>query len=63
MEVSKTDMQRIIKYLGDAAALLYDRQPGLRMSERARVIRQLNRKLNKKLSTIKLQNNEEIRHR
>ncbi len=62
MEVSKTDMQRIIKYLGDAA-LLYDRQPGLRMSERARVIRQLNRKLNKKLSTIKLQNNEEIRHR
>lgn len=62
MEVSKTDMQRIIKYLGDAA-LLYDRQPGLRMSERARIIRQLNRKLNKKLSTIKLQNNEEIRHR
>lgn len=62
MEVSKTDMQRIIKYLGDAA-LLYDRQPGLRMSERARVIRQLNRNLNKKLSTIKLQNNEEIRHR
>lgn len=62
MEVSKTDMQQIIKYLGDAA-LLYDRQPGLRMSERARVIRQLNRKLNKKLSTIKLQNNEEIRHR
>lgn len=62
MEVSKTDMQRIIKYLGDAA-LLYDRQPGLRMSERARVMRQLNRKLNKKLSTIKLQNNEEIRHR
>ena len=62
MEVSKTDMQRIIKYLGDAA-LLYDRQPGLRMSERVRVIRQLNRKLNKKLSTIKLQNNEEIRHR
>lgn len=62
MEVSKTDMQRIVKYLGDAA-LLYDKQPGLRMSERARVIRQLNRKLNKKLSTIKLQNNEEIRHR
>lgn len=62
MEVCKTDMQRIIKYLGDAA-LLYDKQPGLRMSERARVIRQLNRKLNKKLSTIKLQNNEEIRHR
>lgn len=62
MEVSKTDMLRIVKYLGDAA-LLYDKQPGLRMSERARVIRQLNRKLNKKLSTIKLQNNEEIRHR
>lgn len=61
MEVCKTDMQRIIKYLGDAA-LLYDRQPGLRMSERARMIRQLNRKLNKKLSTIKLQSNEEIRH-
>lgn len=62
MEVSKTDMLRIVKYLGDAA-LLYDKQPGLRMSERARVIRQLNRNLNKKLSTIKLQNNEEIRHR
>lgn len=62
MEVCKTDMQRIIKYLGDAA-LLYDRQQGLRMSERARMIRQLNRKLNKKLSTIKSQNNEEIRHR
>ena len=57
MEVCKTDMQRIIKYLGDAA-LLYDRQQGLRMSERARMIRQLNRKLNKKLSTIKSQNNE-----
>ena len=62
MEVCKTDMLRIIKYLGDAA-LLYDRQPSLRMSERARMIRQLNRKLNKKLSTIKSQNNEEIRHR
>lgn len=62
MEVCKTDMPRIIKYLGDAA-LLYDRQQGLRMSERARMIRQLNRKLNKKLSTIKSQNNEEIRHR
>ena len=62
MEVCKTDMQRIIKYLGDAA-LLYDRQPGLRMSERARVIRQLNKKMNKKLSTIKLKNNEENRHR
>lgn len=62
MEVCKTDMQRIIKYLGDAA-LLYDRQQGLRMSERARMIRQFNRKLNKKLSTIKSQNNEEIRHR
>ena len=62
MEVCKTDMQRIIKYLGDAA-LLYDRQQGLRMSERVRMIRQLNRKLNKKLSTIKSQNNEEIRHR
>ena len=46
MEVCKTDVQKIVKYLSDAA-LLYDRQPGLRMSERARVIRQLNRKLNK----------------
>lgn len=59
MEVSMTDMQRIIKYLGDAA-LLYARQPGTRMIDRGRMIRQLIKKLNKKLTTIKLQSNEEI---
>ncbi len=62
MEVCKTDMRLIIKYLGDAAQL-YDAQPSPRMGDRARKIRLLNRKLDKKLSTIKLQDNEEIRHR
>lgn len=52
MDVCKTDLQRIMKYLGDAA-LMYAMQPKPRMRDRARLIRQLNRKLEKKLSTIK----------
>jgi len=48
MEVCKTDMQKIIKYLDDAA-IMYDNQPGQRNVCRAWVIRQLIKKLNKKL--------------
>lgn len=48
MEVCKTDMQKIIKYLDDAA-IMYDNHPGHRNVCRAWVIRQLIKKLNKKL--------------
>ena len=48
MEVCKTDMQKIIKYLDDAA-IMYDNLPGQRNVCRAWVIRQLIKKLNKKL--------------
>ncbi len=48
MEICKTDLQKIIKYLGDAA-VVYDNQPGQRSVCRAWVIRQLIKKLNKKL--------------
>ena len=48
MEVCKTDMQKIIKYLDDAARM-YDNHPGQRNVCRAWVIRQLIKKLNKKL--------------
>lgn len=40
MEVCKTDMQKIIKYLNDAA-IMYDNHPGQRNVCRAWVIRQL----------------------
>ena len=49
MEVCKTDVRTIIKYLDDAAKL-YDTQPGQRYVCRAWVIRRLIKKLNKKLS-------------
>lgn len=48
MEICKTDIQKITKYLNDAA-VMYDNQPGQRNICRAWVIRQLIRKLNKKL--------------
>ena len=48
MEVCNTDMQKIIKYLDDAA-IMYDNHPGQRNVCRAWVIRQLIKKLNKKL--------------
>lgn len=48
MEICKTDLQKIIKYLGDAA-VLYDTMPGQRNVCRAWVIRQLIRKINNKL--------------
>ena len=47
-DLCKTDLQRIIKYLDDAAAL-YDKQHGLRNSCRAWCIRQLTQKLKKKI--------------
>lgn len=48
MEVCKTDVRTIIKYLDDAAKL-YDTLPGQRSVCRAWVIRRLIKKLNKKL--------------
>lgn len=58
MEVCKTDMQKIIKYLGDAAGM-YDTLPGQRNTCRAWCIRQLIRKLNRKLSIqLNSKNNE-----
>lgn len=49
-DICKTDLRRIIAYL-DAAATLYDKQPGLRSSGRAWCIRKLITKLNKKLTS------------
>ena len=48
-DICKTGIRRIIAYL-DAAAILYDKQPGLRSSGRAWCIRQLITKLNKKIT-------------
>lgn len=48
-DLCKTDLQRVIKYLTDAAAL-YDQQPGLRYSSRAWCIRKLIVKLKKRLN-------------
>lgn len=50
MEICRTDVQKIIKYLGDAAGM-YDQMPGQRNVCRAWVIRQLIKKLLKKIST------------
>lgn len=49
MEICKTDLQKIIKYISDAAEM-YDRQPGQRSLCRAWMLRRLARKLNKKLN-------------
>lgn len=58
MEICKTDVQKIIKYLCDAAAM-YDRQPGQKNVCRAWVIRRLIAKINKKLFTqLKNKDNE-----
>lgn len=50
MEICRTDLLKIIKYLGDATGV-YDQMPGQRNVCRAWVIRQLIKKLNRKLST------------
>lgn len=58
MEICKTDVQKIIKYLCDAAAM-YDQQPGQKNVCRAWVIRRLIAKINKKLFTqLKNKDNE-----
>ena len=51
MEISKTDVQKIIKYFDDAAKV-YDTLPGQRNVCRAWVLRQMIRKLEKRLFTI-----------
>lgn len=47
MEICKTDIQKIVKYLNDAAKI-YDTLPGQRNVCRAWVIRQQTKKLEKK---------------
>ena len=47
-DLCKTDLQKVIKYLTDAATL-YDAQQGLCYSSRAWCIRQLTQKLKKKI--------------
>lgn len=51
MEISKTDVQKIIKYFDDAAKV-HDTLPGQRNNCRAWVIRQMIRKLEKRLFTF-----------
>ena len=48
MEICKTDMEKIIRYLEDAASL-YDETKGQRFVSRAWCIRQLVTKLKRKL--------------
>lgn len=50
LHICKTDIQKAVKYLSDAADL-YDTLPGQRHVCRAWVIRGLVKKLNKKLSS------------
>lgn len=51
MDICKTDVQKIIKYFDDAAKV-YDTLPGQRNKCRAWVIRQMIKKLEKKLFTF-----------
>lgn len=48
MEISKTDIQKVIDYLNDACKL-YEALPMQAMKSRAHMIRQLTTKINKKL--------------
>lgn len=50
MEMSKTDLQKVIAYLGDASKL-YEALPMQSMKCRAHMIRQLVEKLKTKLNT------------
>lgn len=50
MEISKTDLQKVIAYLGDASKL-YEAIPMQSMKCRAHMIRQLVEKLKTKLNT------------
>lgn len=58
MDICKTDVQKILKYFDDAAKV-YDTLPGQRNNCRAWVIRQMIKKLEKKLSLLIQSNNEE----
>lgn len=58
MDICKTDVQKIIKYF-DGAAKVYDTLPGQRNNCRVWVIRQMIKKLEKKLSLLIQSNNEE----
>ena len=62
MEICKTDIQKIVKYLNDAAKI-YDTLPGQRNVCRAWVIRQQTKNLEKKLLTLKLVQNDKERNR
>lgn len=57
MNICKTDVQKIIKYLDDAAKV-YDTLPGQRNKCRAWVIRQQIKKLNKKILIFNSNQNE-----
>lgn len=57
VEICQTDLRKIIKYLTDAA-VMYDNLPGRRNSCRAWMIRQLIKKINKKLVTHKTKGND-----
>lgn len=50
MEISKSDMERVIAYLDDAAEL-YRIQPKPKHQWRATLIKQLTKKLKRKLNT------------
>lgn len=50
MEISKTDLQKVIAYLGDASKL-YEALPMQSMKCRAHMLRQLVEKLKTKLNT------------
>lgn len=57
VQICKTDVQKIIKYLDDAAQM-YDMLPGQRNVCRAWVIRNMVKKLSKKLFTFNSNKNE-----
>ena len=57
MDICKTDVQKIIKYFDDAAKV-YDTLPGQRNVCRAWVLRQMIRKLEKRLFTFNSVQNE-----
>lgn len=61
MEVCKTDIRNIIRYLDDAAKL-YDTQRGQRNVCRAWVIRRLIEKLNRKLIKKDEENDQTTTH-
>lgn len=50
MEISKTDLQKVIVYLNDACKL-YEALPMQSMKSRAHMIRQLNTKLKLKINS------------